>query len=204
MKLSRLTAMTATTVLKAMKAMTAVKAMKAMKATAASSTLKSAAAWTLAVAALACSAAGAEPVSAAALWVAVPVEVLDEMRGGYTSPAGLAVSLGIERSVSLNGELISRTTFHVADMRQLGAAQAAQTRDALSSVKLLQQGSENIYLAPSAQQLVGATVIQNSLADQHIQSSTIISASVNSSGLLKTINFQDSLNDALTRAAAVR
>ena len=134
-------------------------------------------------------------------WVAVDAAVLSELRGGFTTPSGLKVSLGIERIVSINGQVQSRTSFELADIGRLSEAQAMQTRAALSDVKLIQNGSANMTLAAFADATIGGTIIQNSLSDQHIQSRTLINASVNSMGLLKAINFNGNVSDAIARAA---
>lgn len=50
-------------------------------------------------------------------------------------------------------------------------------------------------------QTPGGVVIQNSLNDQLIRTHTVICSSVNSMALLKTLNFQGSMSDALARTA---
>jgi hypothetical protein len=142
--------------------------------------------------------------AAAGDWVAVDAATLDRQRGGFTTPAGLAVSLGIERVVSINGELVSRTSFQIADLGRIDSEQARQTSAALSEVKLIQNGGDNMMLAGFSSATLGGTVIQNTIDDQHIASSTVINASVNSIGLLKTINFQGNVSDAIARAAIPR
>ena len=137
-------------------------------------------------------------------WAPVDEAALDGMRGGFDNPAGLRVSLGVERLVSINGNIVARTNIDIADLNHLTAQQASQTRDALSSVKLVQNGSDNIYQAGELPRVIGGVVIQNTLNDQQIRSQTIISSTVNSASLLKTINFQGSLSDALTRAVSAR
>jgi hypothetical protein len=99
---------------------------------------------------------------------------------------GLQVSLGIERLVSINGEVMARTRINISDLNHLNEAQLRQTGDALSSVKLIQNGSENIYQAGSTIHGAGGTVSQNTLNDQLIRSQTVISSTVNSATLLKT------------------
>jgi hypothetical protein len=156
----------------------------------------------LALAAYAAPAAAAsEP---AADWTPVNEGQLERMRGGFTTPGGLQVSLGIERLVSINGELVARTHFDISDLNHLNEEQLRQTRDGLSSVKLIQSGGDNIYQAGASTRAAAGTVIQNTLNDQLIRSQTVISSTVNSASLLKTINFQGSLSDALTRAAGPR
>ena len=157
---------------------------------------------------LALAACGAQAAAATAGpaddWTAVGEEQLDQMRGGFSTPAGLQLSLGIERLVSINGNIVSRTSFDIANLNHLSAEQLQQTRDALSSIKLIQNGSDNIYQAGAAPGAIGGLVIQNTLNDQLIRSQTVISSTVNSASLLKSLNFQGSLSDALTRAAGGR
>jgi hypothetical protein len=137
-------------------------------------------------------------------WVAVGSATLERARGGFSTPNGLEISLGIERLVSINGDIVAHTAFQIADIGNLTSDEAAQTSQALSSLKLVQNGSDNIYLANLSPQIMNGTVIQNSLDNQLIRSETVISASVNSMGLLKTLNFQGSLNAALANALGAR
>ena len=135
-------------------------------------------------------------------WIPVDNAMLDRLRGGFTSASGLQVSLGIERLVTINGEVISRTSLQLADLGRLDASQARQAGDALSAVTLIQNGHSNQLTAGFSSDTLGGTVIQNSLDGQHIESSTIINASVNSIGLLKTMNFSGNVSDAIARAAS--
>jgi hypothetical protein len=137
-------------------------------------------------------------------WAPVDEAELDGMRGGFGNEAGLRVSIGVERLVSINGNIVARTNIDIADLNHLTEEQARQTRDALSSVKLVQNGSDNIYQAGESPRALGGIVIQNTLNDQQIRNQTIISSTVNSASLLKTINFPGSLSDALTRAVSAR
>lgn len=136
--------------------------------------------------------------------LAVDDAVLDATRGGFTNGDGLAVSLGIDRLVSINGEVVARTRIDVADLARISAEQARQTSQALSSVKLVQNGDANIYRAGDLGAALGGIVVQNSLNNQQIRTDTLISATVNSAGLLNTLNFQGTLQDALARAATPR
>jgi hypothetical protein len=152
-----------------------------------------------------CLLAGAIQVHAApAGWVAVDAAVLGELRGGLSIAGGLEVSLGIERIVTINGEVQSRTSFQLTDIARLSEQQTALTRAALSDVKLIQNGSANMALAALADTSLGGTIIQNSLSGQHIDTRTLINASVNSMGLLKAINFNGNVSDAIARAAGPR
>lgn len=73
-------------------------------------------------------------------WQAVDAATLDAARGGFTLPSGLAVGLGIERMVAVNGELVTQSRFAIADVRNLNANQATMVRDAMSSMLLVQNG----------------------------------------------------------------
>jgi hypothetical protein len=133
-------------------------------------------------------------------WVAVDAAVLDEARGGFTLPSGLAVAIGIERSIAVNGEVVARTRFEIPDVRLMSPQQAMQAREAMSAVMLVQNGTTGIDRT-GLSGTVGAMVIQNTLNDQHIETRTVIDASVNTLAGFKAINFQASLGDALARAA---
>ncbi len=135
---------------------------------------------------------------------AVDDAALDEARGGFTNGNGLAVSLGIDRLVSINGDVVARTRIDIADLSRISADQARQTSEALSSVKLVQNGDANIYKAGDIGAALGGIIVQNSLSNQLIRTDTVISSTVNSAGLLNALNFQGTLQDALTRAAAPR
>lgn len=137
-------------------------------------------------------------------WVAVDAATLDCLRGGFTTGTGLAVSLGVERMVSINGTVVSRTSFQVANMGRLDVEQARQTSATLSAVKLIQNGSDNMMLTGFSGDTLAGTVIQNTLNDQRIDSRTTINASVNSIALLKAINFNGNVSDAIARAVVPR
>ena len=160
-----------------------------------STTLRTAMWLALAAAAAPCAAlagpfAGARPVDNA---------VLAATRGGFVTPTGLTISLGIERLVLLNGDVVARSSVQIADIARLDAAQAQQTRAALSSVNLVQSGADTMNAAPMSTPL-GGTLVQNSLNNQHIDTRTVINSSVNSVGMLTALNFQGSMGDALARA----
>lgn len=125
-------------------------------------------------------------------WEPVSAERLDETRGGFTTPGGLEVSLGIQRLVTINGDIVAKTTMQIADIRAITPAEALQAREALSATTLVQNGAGNLYHGDA----ISGTFIQNSLSDQIIRSQTVISSSVNSTSLLKDLNFNQSVRDA--------
>jgi hypothetical protein len=126
-------------------------------------------------------------------WVAVDVEQLAQMRGGFTADNGLKISFGVERNISINGEVLSTTGFNSGNLGKLAAGQAT----------LIQNGPGNVFqpgqLSSSS---AAATFIQNSLNDQTIRSITVVNAATNSLEFLKGINLQSSLNQALSNAVA--
>jgi hypothetical protein len=73
-------------------------------------------------------------------WQPVDAAALDAARGGFTLPSGLAVGLGIERMIAVNGELVTQARFAIADVRALNADQAAMVREAMSATLLVQNG----------------------------------------------------------------
>lgn len=140
-----------------------------------------------------------EVVSASAGWHRVSSEKLSIMRGGFTTAAGLSLSLGIERLVSINGEVVAHTNFQIANVGKISGDEARGAHDAINSVNLVQNGPNNFVVGGPL--ITGpGTFVQNSLNGQTISSQTIISSSVNSMSLLKDLNFQAGLRDAAIRA----
>ena len=115
------------------------------------------------------------PFPAAA--VVGPAE-LDGARGGFTTASGVAVSLGIERIVTVDGQVVARSELRLGDLGRLVAGQAVPVADNL------------------------ATVVQNNLNGRAIGTATIIHASVAAQGLLQTMHFQSTLANAINAAAA--
>ncbi|MRX10213.1 hypothetical protein GJ697_20475 [Pseudoduganella sp. FT25W] len=110
-------------------------------------------------------------------WIAVDDSQLEQARGGFDAGNGMLVSLGVERLVSINGTVVANTHFSIPDMTQLSAAEAQMASDTLAAV-----------------------LVQNSLNDQAIRSQTTINTTVANLALLKAVNFESSLRDALNSA----
>lgn len=136
-------------------------------------------------------------------WVAVESHLLDDSRGGFDTSLRLTLSFGIERAVYLNGALITTTSFNLPTMSGLGINEAGGTNMTrsnglpISSVALLQNGTGNSFSAGSSNLPQAATVIQNTLNNQSIQSLTTINASANSLQLLRANTFQILLKDGI-------
>ena len=88
------------------------------------------------------------------------------------------MSLGIERIVTVDGQVVARSALQLGDLGRLVAGQAVP-------------GGGNL-----------ATVVQNGLNDRAIGTATIIHASVAAQGLLQTLHFQSTLANAINAAAA--
>ncbi|HEV7813973.1 MAG TPA: hypothetical protein VGP06_02590 [Janthinobacterium sp.] len=129
---------------------------------------------------------------------------LDQARGGVDLGGGLVMSLGIARTVTINGNVLSTNTLNIADVARLNSEQGGYDKHALNTLTLLQNGAGNTFLAGTMPQAVAGTVVQNSLNDQTLLTRTVINSSVNSMELLKGINFQGSLRDALSGAIGIR
>ena len=134
-------------------------------------------------------------------WHKLDAAVLEQERGGYDLPSGLTMSLGIERLVSVNGQLLTQTSFNIANLASISGDEARQASEAIGSAHLLQNGSGNS--ASLGAGVSAGTFVQNTLNDQTIGTRTIISANVNSASLLKDLNFGSSLRDAAIRAIPV-
>jgi hypothetical protein len=136
---------------------------------------------------------------------AQPVDptALDELRGGFEIPGGIAVSLGIDRIVTINGNVVERSQLNLGDLGSLTNGMSKVSADTANQVRLIQNGisSGNLQLG---RDVLGGTIIQNSLNDQLINNQTIINASVNARGMLQSMNFQSTLNNALNTAITGR
>lgn len=144
----------------------------------------------------------------ASAWHAVDDAVLERLRGGFelsSLGAGLAVSFGFVRSVVINGDLVSQTRFSLPDLAHISNDQARLVSDALAQAHVVQNGLGNsVGAGELPASLAATTVVQNSLNNQHIQTLTQIDAGVNSLGLLRSMNAQGALRDALMGAARLR
>ena len=134
---------------------------------------------------------------------AVDQETLDAARGGFLTGDGLMVNLGLERMVSINGNVVERSELQLGDVGKLARGEASLSSEAVGQLRLIQNGDVRTVTG-NAQNLLGGTVIQNSLNDQMIRNQTSINATVNTAGMLRALNFGTSLNNALSTAVAPR
>lgn len=127
--------------------------------------------------------------------VALADTSLDRVRGGF-SVDGLSISFGIERAVYVNGALVTTTSLNVSDLGRITAGRGTTAFDA-GTIGLIQSGAGNVVSPTMISAGSVGTVIQNTLDGQKIQNVTIINATTNSLGLLKSINLQSSLRGAV-------
>ena len=142
-----------------------------------------------------------------AQWLALDDAALDALRGGFDIGNGLRVSFGFMRSIAINGEQVSQTSFHFPDLQNITPDQARIAGEAMSQAGVIQVGRHNVVAASDAiaqSALSGATIVQNSLNNQHISSLTEINTAVNSMGLIKSMNAQSALQEALLGSLNVR
>lgn len=138
-----------------------------------------------------------------ALWQAVSDHTLDGLRGGF-DVGGLLVSFGITRNVYLNGALITQTTLNFGQIPALSPAQASQLGQQLGALNLVVQNGPGNSIAPEALSGNFATIIQNTLNNQQILQQTIINTTSNALSLIKNLNTQATVNEALSRAIVPR
>lgn len=129
--------------------------------------------------------------------VALGSERLDEVRGGFVTPEGMKISFGIERAVYLNGTLVTTTSLNIADLSKISGGQAQVSGNGVGSLGLLQSGVGNVFAPGAISSTAAGTIIQNTLDNQKIQTITRIDAVVNSTGILRAMNLQSSMQGAI-------
>ncbi|MEO7160991.1 MAG: hypothetical protein ABIX00_10920, partial [Polaromonas sp.] len=139
-----------------------------------------------------------------AVWLAASDHALDQLRGGFDMGSGLVVSFGISRAVYVNDQLASSTSLQVGDITKLNPAQALALNQQMASQTLVVQNGPGNTVEPGAATIPLATYIQNTLYNQTIRNQTEIHATTNGLGIIKSLNLQNTLNDALINAIRSR
>ena len=129
-------------------------------------------------------------------WIAVGPGRLADMRGGFVLPSGLQLSFGIERVAYVNGQMVSYLSVNIPDVSGMTAAQADELSK-FARTELVQVGPGNVFHGTGN----GGLVIQNTLNGQDIRVHTTLSVSVDTLGLLQSINVADALRSANYTAA---
>ena len=135
---------------------------------------------------------------------AVDSSRLEEARGGFVVADGLLVTLGIERLVTINGDVVERSQLQLGDIGKLAGGNGLVSTEALGELRLIQNGVTSALRGDAYSSLLGGTIIQNSLNDQTISAQTTLNATANTAGMLRALNFAEGLNNALSTAIAPR
>lgn len=129
------------------------------------------------------------------------LDSLDEIRGGFElEGSSLKFSIGIERAVFINGNLVATTVLVPKDIQQ--ATNSANVTNAVpgistSTLGVIQNGPGNNISTQQIGQNVAGTVIQNTLNDQKIQNVTTINATVNSMQTLRTMSLHNTIQTGI-------
>ena len=93
--------------------------------------------------------------------------------------------------------MVTSTSINVGDLAHVTPEQAALVSRQAAAINLVQNGPGNVSALTGGDLATPGTVIQNTSSNQNIRSQTIINASSNALGLMKTLNTLTSLRDAL-------
>jgi len=133
-------------------------------------------------------------------WLAVSNLTLDQWRGGFDAGSGLMVSFGITRAVSVNGQLVTSTSFQIGDIGKLSSGQAQALGQQISlQAQVVQNGPGNTIAVGAAGAPLGL-YIQNTLNQQTIQSETVIQAASSGLSMVKSLNLQATVNESINNA----
>lgn len=77
------------------------------------------------------------------VWLAASNKTLNGMRGGFDFGAGLLVSFGVARSISVNGSMVVTTSFTIPNLSMITPQQAAFVNQQLGALNLIQNGPGN-------------------------------------------------------------
>jgi hypothetical protein len=138
------------------------------------------------------------------VWLAASDRTLSQQRGGFDLGAGLVVSFGISRAVYINGQLITSTSLQVNDLSRLTPTQAATLGQQISTQTQLVQNGPGNTIDAGALTIPLATYIQNTLNNQTIRSQTVIQATSNGLSMVKNMNLQSTIDQAVTNAVGNR
>lgn len=145
-----------------------------------------------------------QPQPEESVWLAASNRTLDQLRGGFDFGAGLVVSFGISRTVHINDQLVTSTSFQLSDIAKLTPTQAGVLSQQLSTQGQVVQNGPGNTVDPAAITVPLATYIQNTLSNQAIRTQTVIQASTNGLGTLRNLNLQATINDAIANAIGNR
>jgi hypothetical protein len=135
--------------------------------------------------------AGAADRPLGAEWRPVDVERLEGMRGGFVVPQGFVVSFGIERVVSINGDVVAATSLRIPDIARLTAEQARELAS-LRDSQVVTVGAGTLVSGGTA-----GLVIQNAVDGQSISARTSLDVSLNTLQLYRDTQLGTAITSAL-------
>ena len=138
------------------------------------------------------------------VWLTASDRTLEQLRGGFDLGAGLVVSFGISRAVYIGGQLITSTSFQIGDLSRLTPTQAATLGQQIATQTQVVQNGPGNTLEPGAGTVPLTTYIQNTLSNQTIRNQTVIQAHSNGLSMVKNLNLQSTINQAITDAVRNR
>jgi hypothetical protein len=139
------------------------------------------------------------------MWLASSDRQLDSIRGGFDFGEGLLVSFGINRVVYINDRLVTSMSFNTGLMHSLTPSQFAMLNQQFAGkgAQVVQSGSGNT-IDPASLTVPLASFIQNTVSNQRIRTETVIQATTNGLGMLKGMNLQNMINEAVANAIGNR
>jgi hypothetical protein len=135
----------------------------------------------------------------AGLGFPVPNTRLDTVRGGFDLGDGIEASLGIERAVYVDGNLVTYASVSIPDIAHITTQQAMALASALSTVNV-QNGPGNTFDPSSMGNATATTVIQNTLNNQTIRNLTTLNVGVNTLNAFREEGMQQALQAAQIQA----
>jgi hypothetical protein len=138
----------------------------------------------------------------ATVWLAASDVHLDRLRGGFGFGTGLMLSFGITRSVFANGQVIATTTLELPSLASLPAGAAASLGALPGTQALVVQNGPGNAIAADPPPM--AVFIQNTLSNHTLGTQTVIHAGTNALSLVKNLNVQGTIQDALQGALGRR
>lgn len=125
---------------------------------------------------------------------AISAQELDDLRGGFLDAGGLKISLGIERAVLINNEVVTSTVLQIPDLGALTGRGAGAATLTGPQVSVVQNGPGNT-VDPAVLQNLGPggllSIVQNSLNNQLVRGQTTINAMISGAG---SLGFRDTIS----------
>lgn len=131
----------------------------------------------------------AEPLGAE--WTPVDPARLEALRGGFVVPSGLVVAFGIERVVSVNGQVVASTQLRIPDLARITGDEAAALA-ALRDSQVVHVGAGTLVSGDT-----GGLVIQNAVDGQAISARTSLDVGVNTLPLFRDAQLAATITNAV-------